>query len=346
MIDVGLLEKLSNAVAVAGAESEVRKLIRDQIKDKVVDLTVDALGNLIVRRAAGSESNLKIMLTAPMDEIGFMVSDVGDNGLISVHSVGRHDLRYLPAARVVVGSAKTPGVIMSPPIHRWHDQNTKAVDDFQIDTGATGKGGIKVGDRAAFMGMFAALTDTVVRGKAFESRAACAILIALLDGDPFPYDVYVVFSTQKKVGTRGAQVAANRIDPDLLISVSGVEADDIPRSPDEDDRGQIVRLGGGPVLNLKDWVYVTDRPMLDYLVATADANNIPYQFSTQDAFTEAGMIATLRDKTVTVDVSLPVRYLQSPLSLLNLTDVENTAQLLRTAIMSLTPNTLLKKVTS
>jgi endoglucanase len=344
MIDVSLLEKLSNAVAVAGDEGEVRKLIREKINDHVVDLKIDALGNLIARRAAATESSFKVMLTAHMDETGFMVSEVGDNGLISVHGIGKHDLRYLPSARVVVGKKKTPGVVMSPPIHRWRDQELKAVDDIEIDTGATGKGGIKAGDRAAFMGVFSALTDTVVRGKAFESRAACAVLIALLDDEPFPYDVYVVFSTQKKVGTRGVQVAANRIAPDVLISVSGVEADDVPRTPDEDDRNQIVRLGGGPILNLKDWLYITDRPMLDYLVGTADANNIPYQFSTQEGLTEAGMVATLRDNTTTVDVGIPIRYLASPQSLLNLTDVNNTVQLLRTAIMNLNPDMLLKKV--
>ena len=215
---------------------------------------------------------------------------------------------------------------------------------MQIDTGATGKGGLKIGDRAAFQGNFGALTDTIVRGKAFESRAACAILIALLDGEPFPYDVYVVFNTQKTVWTRGVQVAANRIAPDLMISVSGVEADDVPRSLDEDDRGHIVRLGGGPVLNLKDWVYVTDRPVLDFLVETAQANNIPYQFSTQEALTEAGVVGIQRSDLVTLDVSVPVRYLPSPQALLNLTDVENTAQLLRHAIMKITPDTLVKKV--
>jgi tetrahedral aminopeptidase len=344
MIDVGLLEKLSNAMAVAGAEGEVRKLIRDQIKDHVVDLTVDALGNLIARRAAGSETSMRAMLTAHMDEPGFIVSEVGDNGIIEIEAVGRHDLRYLPASRVVVGEKKTPGVIMSPPIHRWRDHDTKPVKELQIDTGATGKGGIKAGDRAAYQGNFGTLTDAVVRGKAFESRAACAVLIALLTGDPYPFDVYVVFNTQKTVGTRGVRTAANRIAPHLMISVSGVEADDVPRSPDEDDRGHIVRLGGGPVLNLKDWIYITDRPMLDFLVETAQTNNIPYQFSTQEALTEAGIVGIERNDLVTIDVSLPVRYLPSPQALLNLDDANNTVQLLRAAIKTITPDTLLKKV--
>ena len=205
-----LLQKLSEAVGVAGDESEVRQLIRDRIAPHVTDLMIDAMGNLIARRAGTGQSALKVLISAPMDESGFMVSEVDSDGLIHLMTVGALDFRMIPARRVLVGTKKLPGVLIWSPIHHRHGNNTIVdADDMVVDVGASGSGiGVSPGDRIAFQGDYTALTPTIVRGKAFDSRVGCATLIALLEGDPLPFDLHVAFTAQSKIGGRGAIMAA------------------------------------------------------------------------------------------------------------------------------------------
>ncbi len=171
------LKTLSNAVGVSGGEQDVRKLIIDAIKPHVEQITVDAMGNVTALRKGTGASSARVMLAAHMDEPGFMVTEIGDNGLISVNPVGPLDLRVLPTKRVLVGASKTPGVILWVPIHRSFGQNNLVeVDHLSIDVGADDKAGTgaKPGDRVAFVGDFAEFGRNLVRGKALDSRA-CSV---------------------------------------------------------------------------------------------------------------------------------------------------------------------------
>ncbi|MBX3065522.1 MAG: hypothetical protein U0528_19120 [Anaerolineae bacterium] len=346
MIDLTLFETLSNAVAVANAESEVRKLIREAVRDRVLDPVVDAMGNLIVRRKGLDKSPLRVLLTAHMDEPGFIVTNVGDNGLITVEAQGVHDLRIVPTQRVVVGKDKLPGVFIFPPIHKSLAQkDLPAVDDMHIDVGASGKPNVKLGDRAAYQGAFRKLTDSIVCGKAFESRAAVAVLIALLKGDPFPFDLYAAFTTQRTVMARGAKVAASRIKPDVALALSGAEADDLPRDPDDVDKFALIRLGGGPVIHLSDSSTVLDRQLIGHLRSTAASAGIPVQMDVFSGLSEAGQMTSLY-AGVSGSVGIPVRYMSSPHALLNLNDLNAAEKLLREALTTLTPAVINKDVTA
>jgi endoglucanase len=344
MIDLTLLESLSNAVGVANAETEVRKLIRDAIRDRVIDPVVDVMGNLIVRRVGTGKVKLRVLITAHMDETGFIVTQTDDNGLIHVAPMGRPDPRYAPTHRVVLGKDKVPGVFLFAPIHKSYGKNdVPGIDDLHVDIGASGKPGVKVGDRAAYMGDFRKLTDRVVRGKAFESRAAVALLIALLKGDPFPFDVYAAFTTQRTVQARGAKVAAARVKPDVAMVLSGTEADDLPRDPDDMDRAALIRLGGGPVLHLLDGLAVLDRLLLAHLRDTAAKLDIPIQQDVLAGFSEASQTSG-EYAAVSGSVGIPVRYMTGPNALLDLHDLEQTEKLLRQALNTLTPELLKKDV--
>lgn len=346
MIDLALLESLSNAVGVANAESEVRKLIREAVRDRVLDPVVDAIGNLIVRRKGLDKSPLRVLLTAHMDEAGFIVTSVGDNGLISVAAQGVHDLRIVPTQRVVVGKDKIPGVFIFPPIHKSLAQkDLPAVDEMHIDIGASGKPNVKLGDRAAYRGAFRNLTDSIVCGKAFESRAAVAVLIALLKGDPFPFDLYVAFTAQRTVMARGAKVAAARIKPDVAIALSGTGADDLPRDPDDVDKFALIRLGGGPVIHLSDSSAVLDRHLIEHLRAAGTAQQLPLQLDVHSGLSEAAQLTSLY-AGVSASVGIPVRYITSPHALLNLNDLNATENLLREALTTLTPAAINKDVTA
>jgi endoglucanase len=338
MADVTLLEKLSNAIATAGAESEVRTLLREALKESGAALTVDALGNLIAHKSGSSTIPLRVMVTAHMDEPGFMVSSAGEGGPISVMSVGRHDLRYLAGARVALGSGKTVGVVQQVPIHRSRGSDSVAdVKDLSIDTGASGKASVKVGDRAGFLSSYTALTERIVRGKALDRSAACALLVALVVGEAFPFDLHAVFSAQRTLGGRGAKVAASRLTPEVVIGISGNETDDLPRTPDDVDQHATTRLGGGPILYLADKLGAMDRKLINHLTLTAQQAGITCQLEVDKTLSDAGRVGVEQVGVVTASISVPVRYLGSPNALLDLTDLENTERLLRQALLTLTP---------
>jgi len=333
------LKNLSEAVGVSGGESEVRQLILSLIKDRVAHITVDPMGNLIACRKGTGESSLRVLVSAPMHKIGLMVSEVGEDGLIHVMAIGSLDARVLPARRVLVGRNKSPGVLLWTPIHRNRSITPISPDDMLVDVGAYNKGDAKAkpGARIAFVGDFLELTPTVVRGKAFESRAACAVLVAILETDPFPFDLYVTFTAQSAIGGRGAGVAAHRIAPHAAFALTGINANDFPHLPDE-DRMPTVRLGGGPVLSAMDFRAVGDRRLTAHLHSAAEAENIPLQVEAlRNQPSQGAAISLSRSGVPTVSVGVPIRYLGSPNELVNLDDLSRLVQLLRASLSTLTP---------
>jgi endoglucanase len=337
------LQQLSEAVGVSGGESEVRKLILESIKDQVGQVTIDPMGNISAVRKGTGQSPLRVMVTAHMDENGFMITDIGENGLISVEIVGGHDDRFTAGQRVLVGTAKMPGVFLWIPIHKSHShQELIDAEKMQIDVGADNKGGVsaKLGERVAFMGAYAELGSLTVRGKAFESRPGCAALIELINGDPFPFDLHVVFTAQESIGGRGAAVAAHRIAPQVAFVLRSTESNDLPGDPDN-DRAPIIRLGQGPALTVLDPGLIGDRRLVEHVRDVAQAQGIPCQIDAQNTTrSEGGAVSLSRAGVPTLVIAVPVRYLNSPNALLNLDDLENTVRLLRETLAALRPEQL------
>jgi putative aminopeptidase FrvX len=337
------LQRLVEAVGVSGDERTVRKLILEAIKDRVEQVIIDPMGNVTAVRKGSGRSALRVMVTAHMDEPGFMVTEVGENGMLHVAGVGMHDARFVVAQRVLVGLDRTPGAFLWAPIHFSHGRSEIVkIDDMQIDIGAEGKNGVKIkpGDRAAFMGAFAELGQEIIRAKALDSRAGCAALIALLEGDPFPFDLHVAFTAQETIGGRGAMVAAHRINPNAAFVLRGAECNDLPTEPDA-DRAPVVRLGAGPALTVIDPSLIADRRLTAHLQATARQHSIPCQVDAQNtARSEGGPLSLAREGIPTAVIAYPVRYLRSPNGLLNLNDLEDTVRLLRESLSALAPELL------
>ncbi len=336
-----LLQQLSDAVGVSGDESQVRQLILARIKDRAEEVTIDPVGNMLVYRKGTGGSPLRVLVSAHMDETGLMVSEIGDNGLIHVLPVGTLDFRYLPARRVWVGAGKTPGVLLWPPIHKTKG-NMPIVEprELVIDVGADNKSGVRAqpGDRVAFASAYTELTPTIARGKAFESRAGCAALIALLEGEPFPFDFYGAFTVQAAIGGRGAAVAAFRADPHLAFALAGITANDLPRPPDS-DHTPLVRLGGGPVLSAIEGRIVADRRLVEFVRKTAESMGMTYQFEALLNLAGQGFaIGRTRAGVPFLTLGMPVRYIGSPNELIDLTDVDQLVMLLRAALTQLTPD--------
>ncbi len=345
-----ILQTLSDAVGVSGKEDAVRKVVLDAIKDHVTDIRIDPLGSVTALKRGTGAGALRVMVAAHMDEVGFMVLGIDGDGLVRFTSVGGIDDRILPGLRVRIGDSGVPGVICWVPIHKSGGQdNTVKMDALRIDIGLDSKNGaaskVSPGDYIAFDTRFTELGDRVVRGKAFDDRAGCALLIDLLQGGPYPVDVLAAFTVQEEVGLRGARVAAQALKPDIAIVLEGTTAHDLPDpTADLDDstrRNPATRMGHGPALTVMDRSMIADPRLLGFMRRTAAEHGIPYQLKTAlGGGTDAGAIHVANAGVPSAVISLPCRYIHSPAAVLHRDDYDNALRLLQAALNGLTPDAL------
>ncbi len=344
-----ILEKLSNAFGVSSAEGDVRKIIIEAVQEYADQWQVDTMGNLFVTRKPRltpreDDIGQRVMLAAHMDEVGLMISEVKSDGLLKFKPIGGIDPRVLPGKALLVGQDKLPGVIGVKPVHLLeHDQLGKVdkLEAMSIDIGATSKSECKVsiGEFAVFATQFgplggegAAGLPRLVKGKAFDDRVGCAMLIELLKGD-YPMEIVGVFTVQEELGLRGAKVAAYRVNPAVAFVLECTAADDLPRDDEEADIG-FPRLGDGPAITIMDNSFIAQRRLVDLLGNTAKANGIPYQFKRPGiGGTDAGAIHLAREGVPSITVSVPSRYIHSPVSVLDLADVEQTIKLMQAVLV-------------
>ncbi len=340
-----LLEKLSQAIGVSGEEDEVRQLVLEAIQEHVSELHVDALGNVTALQPGTVHPDYTVMIAAHTDEIGLMVTGVEANGLIQFTNVGGIDARILPGLRVKVGAKRLPGLILWKPIHLGQERKTVPIDSLRIDVGATDKNAAQAGERIAFDGPYMQLSEKIVRGKAFDNRVGCSILVDILRGGPYPVTVAAAFTTQEEIGLRGAQVAARRLQPAAAIVLEGTPAFDLPDPPHEAEAGDLplnpaTRLGGGAVLTLSDGAMISDPRALAFLRETAAANDIAYQLkSVGGGGTDGGAIHTAQTGVPTMTISTPCRYIHSPTALLHLDDYDCALRLSQAVLRGINPAT-------
>lgn len=344
------LKELSEAVGVSGDEGEVRAVVLNAIGEHVDDVRVDTMGNVLAfkrgtgRRDTSGRNRLRVMISAHMDEIGLMVVGHDGDGFLQVRAVGGIDPRLLPGTLFQVGPERIPGVIGVKPIHlvkQGELEKVAQIEDLVLDIGARtkdeAKGLAPLGTYAAFATKFREIGPTV-SGKAFDDRAGCAVLVELLRGERFRFDLHAAFTVQEEVGLRGAGVAAYAIEPDCAFALEGTIADDIPKDKDVSPTTQ---LGQGPAITVMDHSFISDRRLLRLLTATAEELGIPYQFKQPGiGGTDSGAIHRSRGGVPSVTVAVPSRYIHSPVALLSLEDFDNTVRLMRESLSRLTWRTL------
>ncbi|NJN95769.1 MAG: M42 family metallopeptidase [Anaerolineales bacterium] len=345
------LEQLSNAFGVSSVEGDVRKIILEAARPYADEWRVDTMGNLFItrnHRGNGSTPARRVMVTAHMDEVGFMISEIKSNGRLKFKAIGGFDRRILLGKAIVVGQERVPGVIGLKPVHllrHGEDERVDDIDSMYIDIGASGDNGggkVSVGDFATFATQFGYLggqprrrTDQgLVKGKAFDDRAGCAVLLELLKGD-YPVDLVAVFTVQEEIGLRGARVAAYAAKPDLAFILECTAADDLPSLDDDAPEG-FPRLGNGPAITVMDRTFIANRGLVDLLIATAESENIPHQFKRPGiGGTDAGAVHLAREGVPTVAVSVPARYIHSPAAILDLADFWSTVKLMQATLRRL-----------
>jgi len=324
------IEKLSNASGVSGYEKEVRQVIKDELSSHVDELSVDSIGNLFATKK-GSESELRIMIAAHMDEVGFFIDFIDSKGLIKFRKIGGIDDRVLLSKRVLVGKKKTPGIIGLKPVHlkdAGERQKVVGSDNLSIDVGAGSKDGAqgigKIGETAIFATKFSQ-KGNILMGKAFDDRAGCAVLVGILK-NKYPFTVHGVFTVQEELGLRGAGVAAYALNPDFAFALEGTTAGD---TPTKKDISPSTNMGAGPAITIMDRSVVSDKHLVNLLVDTAKNENIPYQFKrTITGGTDSGAIHRSRAGVPSVTVAVPVRYIHSPVGMMHLSDLQNTIELM------------------
>lgn len=273
-----------------------------------------------------------------------MITGHDSSGGLRFRTVGSIDVRVLPGQVVLVGPDKIPGVIGVKPIHLLEEDEEKRavpIESLLIDIGAKTKeeaeGAAPVGQFAAFATRFRRL-GRVATGKAFDDRAGCAVLIELLQGARFNFELHAAFTVQEEVGLRGARAAAFAIEPDCAFVLEGTVCDD---SPKDKDVSPTTEMGKGPALSVMDRSMIANRSMLDHVIATAESLGIPYQIKQPGVGgTDAGATTRSKQGIPSLPIAVPCRYIHSPVAMLALSDFRNTERLLRASLSRLRPDTI------
>jgi endoglucanase len=346
-----LLKELSEAIGISGKEDAVRKVILPAIKDHAQDIRIDPMGSITARKPGRAKRPLRVMVAAHMDEVGLMITGFEGDGLIRFTNIGGIDERILPGKRVKIGDVN--GVIIWTPIHKNTDQNAVKMNNLRIDIGAKDKddaaGKVKRGDRVAFVSSYRELDGgRMLRGKAFDDRGGCSLLIDVLQSETvYPVDVLAAFTVQEEIGLRGAQVAAQTLKPDVAFILEGTTANDIPNptadDDDETEENPTCRMGGGPVLTILDSSMIVQPHILAFLRNTAEDESIPYQLKTRSAGgTDGGTIHTANTGVPTGVIALPCRYVHTPSAYLLRQDYDHALRLIRAVLHRITADDLVR----
>ncbi|GGB27812.1 putative aminopeptidase YsdC [Lentibacillus populi] len=341
-----MLKDLTDARGIPGNEKEVRDVMEGYIKPFADEVFTDNLGSLIAKKT-GDENGPKIMIAGHLDEVGFMVTRIDDNGYVYFQTTGGWWSQVMLAQRVTIMTAKgdVTGIIGSKPPHILSAEARKKpveIKDMFIDIGAKSKEeatdfGVRPGNSIVPYFEFTPLkNEKMLLAKAWDNRIGCAIAIEVLkqlkDVD-HPNVVYGVGTIQEEVGLRGARTAAHKIKPDIGFGVDVGIAGDMPGISDKEADS---KLGDGPQIVLYDASMVSHKGVRDFIVDTAEEHHIPYQFTTiPGGGTDSGSIHLTASGVPSLSITIATRYIHSHAAILHRDDFENAVKLIVEAVKKL-----------
>lgn len=320
-----MLKELCLLNGASGDETAVRDYIISQIKD-FCEYKTDALGSIIAYKKGKKTPKNRVMLSAHMDEVGFIVTSVTDEGFLKFAPVGGINPENALTRRVSING--NIGVIGAKPVHLMKSgekDEPPAFSDMLIDIGVSCRSdALKYaceGDYAYFSSDYAELGGGYIKSKALDDRIGCMLLIELIRSD-LEYDTCFCFNSQEEVGLRGAQCTAFDVKPDIAVVLEATTAADI-EGVDGSERCCI--LGNGPVVSYMDSRTVYDRGLYSLAIDVAKDNGIPVQTKTVIAGgNDAGAIQTSAGGCRTAAVSVPCRYIHSGSCVVKKSDIEST----------------------
>lgn len=344
-----LIKKLTLTPGISGAESKVAKIMIDELGGKA-GYTRDNMGSVIFE-FKGSSQRPKIIFQAHMDEIGFIVADMQDNGFIKIQPIGGWDPNTLMSSPVEVINSKGEkytGIIGSVPVHFQKNGSGKVeMNNLFVDVGATSKQdlrenfGINLGDQIVPVTNFHySEKNNRIFSKAFDDRAGIAAVIELgkkLADMEHPNTVYCAGSVQEEVGTRGAKVIGNYTEADIAIILEGAPADDIPGIPGTPQ----TCIGGGAHVRIYDPTMLVKQELKNFIIEAAEEHGIKYQVTVRKGGgTDGKEMHTSRMGIPAIVLGVPVRFAHSHNCHISLDDFDELMKLVETIVRKLDENAL------
>ncbi len=348
-----LLKRLSLLFGPSGCEGNVADYIEEEVRALATRISRDAMDNVIavIEGEGAPDAKKKVMFSAHMDEVGFMIRAIDDDGYLKFGTVGGIDPRVLAGRRVIVGDEenKLPGVIGVKPIHCQSAEERKKVfpvKDLYIDIGATSKEEaekyVKLGDYAVFDSDFIRFGSEgrMIKAKALDDRLGCAIMIELMrwasKAGPFPFDMYFAFTVREEIGRSGAKPSAYRIDPDYAIVLEGTAVGDIAGAP---EHKRVAKQGDGGVLSLLDNGTIYDRDFVNFALDTAKKEGIKCQIKQYvSGGNDAAHIHKTRTGVRTLALSAPSRYIHTASNVIRYEDYVSMLELTRAMVENMRTN--------
>lgn len=329
MQTLDLLKKLTSSVGISGREDNVCKLLCDILK-QYGETKIDDMNNVICTFGEGYH----FLLDAHIDEIGFIVTAITDDGFIKFDKIGGIDTRPLPASEVTVyGKKQINGIISTLPPHLQSsadENNAPKLKDLSIDTGYTAdelRELVSLGDRITFKRNFTPLLNGLVSASCLDDRSGvCAVLLSLDELKKLPCKITVLFSSQEEVGKRGATAGAYSANADEAISVDVSFA--YTPTCDKEECGEISKgamIGFSPIL---------DSNFSRRLVQVAKKNKIAYQCEIMNGITgtNADEISVSKNGVKTALISIPEKYMHQSVEVVDTKDVESVSALISSYI--------------
>ncbi len=338
-MNVKLIEKLSLAFGPSGCEGEVAVRIREVLSDLPIEWTEDRMGNLVAH-LKGPEGAPRVMLSAHMDEVGFMITEIEEKGFLRFSNLGGIDPLVLCGRAVLIGNEekRVLGVISAKGIHFQDAEERKRIptaEDLYIDIGVTSREEaeqwVARGDFGTFDTAFLTFgkDKAYMSGKALDDRAGCAVLIEVLRAVAdklLPVDLYFAFTVREEIGISGATVVANRIAPDIAVVVEATAMADLPNVA---AAKRVADMGKGGVLSLLDRGTIYDRDLIDKALSIGKEKGIPVQVKRYvSGGNDAAHIQRTGKGVRCLALSLPTRYLHAPVTVAKISDAEAMVALL------------------
>jgi len=331
---LNMFQTLTELQGAPGNEKRVRKYMEEQLSPYADKMIYDNLGGVFgVKHGSGP----RVMVAGHMDEVGFMVTQITDNGMIRFQTLGGwwNQVMLSQRVQVMTDGGIIPGVIGSIPPHLLTEaQRSKPMEikNMLIDIGADDKEdalqlGVKPGDSIVPVCPFTPMANKKkILAKAWDNRYGCGLAIELLkevQSEHLPNELYAGATVQEEVGLRGAATAAHLIQPDIFYALDASPANDM--SGNKDEFGQ---LGKGALLRIFDRTMITHPGMREFILDTAETHDIPYQYFVSQGGTDAGRVHTANDGVPSAVIGICSRYIHTSSSIIHVDDYAAAKELL------------------
>lgn len=326
-----LYKTLTELPGTSGFEHEVRQFMQSQLEQYTDTIIRDRLGSIFGVKEGTSEQPLRVVVAGHMDEVGFMVTQITENGMLRFQTIGGWWNQTMLGHRVSVYTRTgiLAGTIGSIPTHLLTaEQMAKPMDVKQmlIDIGAQSKEeatsfGVRPGDQVIMDGAFTPLAGGErFLAKAWDNRLGCGMALEVMEhfkDTSLAHTLICGATVQEEVGLRGAKTAAALTNPDFAIVVDVSPANDATG-----DKTQFGQLGEGVLIRIHDRTMVMPQPMLDYVLEVCETHNINHQFFISPGGTDAGNFHLHETGVPTISICLPARYIHCSSSIIDSRDYQ------------------------